>query len=415
MTYRGTTSRAVTATLVTALAGLGLAAPAANATDTANATNATNATNAMNAMNATDTAGPSAASRLQQQVDAVHRTGPVGVLARSTGPRGTQYATAGVADAETGRTARPGDRFRIASATKTYVSTVVLQLVGEGRLSLNDTVEEWLPGVVSGNGNDGAKITVRQLLNHTSGLFNYTADFPPLTSVAAYQADRYTTWTDSQLVGIAMRHAPDFEPGAKWSYSNTNYTLAGMIIEKVTGHSWQREVTQRVIRPLGLRHTVAPTTSPRIPGSHLKGYSAFGESGPAIDVTAFNPSAAGAAGAMISTTGDMTRFYQALLGGRLLKPAQLAEMKTTVRAAELDPVWPGARYGLGLLEAPLTCGGTYYGHAGDLPGYTTRDGVSADGRRVVVLESTGDGASDLSTEQAQNALIDGQLCASGAE
>ncbi|MEV8404334.1 serine hydrolase domain-containing protein [Streptomyces niveus] len=388
-TFSRTTRRVVTTTLVAALAAVGMAVPAVAA------------------------AQPGEGS-FQRQVDAVQRTGTVGVLARSTGPRGVQYATAGVADAETKRKARPGDKFRIASATKTYVSTVLLQLVGEGRLSLDDTVEDVLPGVVSGNGNDGSRITVRQLLNHTSGLFNYTADFPALSGIDAYEAGRYTTWTDEQLVGIAMRHAPDFEPGAKWSYSNTNYTLAGMIIEKITGRTWQQEVTKRVIRPLGLRDTLTPSTSARIPGSHLKGYSAFGESAPAIDVTAFNPSAAGAAGAMISTAGDMTTFYQALMSGRLLKPAQLTEMKKTVRAAELDEAWPGARYGLGLMEIPLTCGGSYFSHAGDLPGYATRTGATEDGRRVVVLEATGDGSMPGSIH-ATNDLIDKQLCAGRAK
>ncbi|MFB6948316.1 serine hydrolase domain-containing protein [Streptomyces niveus] len=388
-TFSRTTRRVVTTTLVAALAAVGMAVPAVAA------------------------AQPGEGS-FQRQVDAVQRTGTVGVLARSTGPRGVQFATAGVADAETKRKARPGDKFRIASATKTYVSTVVLQLVGEGRLSLDDTVEDVLPGVVSGNGNDGSRITVRQLLNHTSGLFNYTADFPALSGIDAYEAGRYTTWTDEQLVGIAMRHAPDFEPGAKWSYSNTNYTLAGMIIEKITGRTWQQEVTKRVIRPLGLRDTLTPTTSARIPGSHLKGYSAFGESAPAIDVTAFNPSAAGAAGAMISTAGDMTTFYQALMSGRLLKPAQLTEMKKTVRAAELDEAWPGARYGLGLMEIPLTCGGSYFSHAGDLPGYATRTGATEDGRRVVVLEATGDGSMPGSIHATSN-LIDKQLCAGRAK
>jgi D-alanyl-D-alanine carboxypeptidase len=265
--------------------------------------------------------------------------------------------------------------------------------------------------VVDGNGNDGNAITVRHLLNHTSGLFNYTADFPEIASVDDFQADRYTTWTPQQLVGIAMRHAPDFAPGTQWEYSNTNYILAGMIIQKATGRTWQQEVTRRVIRPLGLRDTSAPDTSARIPGQHLHSYSDFGGSGPVIDATDFNPSAAGSAGAMVSTTADLTRFFSALLGGKLLRPAQLAEMKTTVRAESLDPVWPGARYGLGLMEIPLTCGGVYYSHAGDLPGYTTRDGVSADGRRTVVLEATGDGAPDLSTEMAQNALINTELCA----
>lgn len=398
-TFSRTTSRAVTTTLVTALAALGVAVPAASATE-----------------RVTEASQREAFQQeaFQRQVDAVQQTGTVGVLARSTGPRGVRYATAGVADAETNRKARPGDKFRIASATKTYVSTVVLQLVGEGKLSLDDTVEDWLPGVVSGNGNDGGKITVRQLLNHTSGLFNYTADFPALTGIAAYQAGRYTTWTDEQLVGIATRHEPSFEPGANWSYSNTNYTLAGMIIKKVTGHTWQQEVTKRVVRPLGLRNTLTPTTSSRIPGSHLKGYSAFGEAAPAIDVTAINPSAAGAAGAMISTTGDMTTFYQALMRGKLLKPAQLKEMKKTVRSEELDAAWPGARYGLGLMEIPLTCGGSYYGHAGDLPGYATRTGATPDGRRVVVLEATGDGSMP-GTIHAASDLVDKQLCADGAK
>ncbi|MEU5764493.1 serine hydrolase domain-containing protein [Streptomyces asoensis] len=392
------TTRAVATTLVTALAGIGLTLPAAGATGPATGT-------ARGAAH-----GASHSRALQAHVDTVMKTGTVAVVARSTGPEGSRYATAGVADRATGDAARPGDRFRIASAGKTFVATVVLQLVGEGRLSLDDTVEHWLPGTVTGHGNDGSTITVRQLLQHTSGLFNYTADFPEVADKAGYQADRYTTWTPEELVAIAMRHEPGFEPGTGWSYSNTNYILAGMIIKKVTGHDWTREVTQRVIRPLGLRDTLAPSTRPWIPGRHLHGYSAFGEAGTPIDVTAFNPSAAGAAGAMISTTGDLTRFYQALLGGRLLRPAELAAMKTTVRAPELDPGWPGARYGLGLMRIPLSCGGAYYGHGGNLPGYTTRDGVSADGRRAVALDATGDGSSDSSTQQAQNDLIDDELC-----
>ncbi|AVZ73954.1 serine hydrolase [Streptomyces lunaelactis] len=398
------TSRIVATTLVTALAGVGLVMPAASATGPATGS-------------ATKPASPSASKssqdRLQDMVNAIQKTGTVGVVARSTGPRGHGHATAGVADKATGAPVRSGDRFRIASASKTFVATVALQLVGEGRLSLDDTVEDWLPGVVSGNGNDGSRITVRQLLQHTSGLFNYTGDFPVINSVEGFQKDRFTTWTDEQLVAIAMSHKPDFAPGTKWAYSNTGYILAGMIIEKATGNSWQQEVTQRIIRPLRMRHTLAPATHPHIPGSHLNGYSNFGGSGPTIDVTEFNPSAAGAAGAMISTTADMTRFYSALLGGRLLRPAQLAEMKTTVRTPDLDPVWPGASYGLGLLRIPLTCGGSYYSHPGDLPGYTTRNGTSENGRRIVVLNATGDGAPDLSTEKAHNALIDGELCAPG--
>ncbi len=353
---------------------------------------------------------------LRDRVTAVMKTGTVGALARSTGPHGRQRsATAGVTDTATDEAVRPGDRFRIASASKTFVATVVLQLAGEGRLSLDDTVEDWLPGVVSGNGNDGSKITVRQLLQHTSGLYNYTADLPVLDSVDGFTADQYRTWTDEELVAIATRHRPNFAPGTKWSYSNTGYTLTGMIIKKATGNTWQQEVTRRILGPLHLHHTLAPTTATGIPGPHLHGYSDFDDSGATIDVTEVNPSFAGAAGAMTSTAADLTRFYQALLGGHLLRPAQLAAMKTTVRTLELDFVWPGASYGLGLMRIPLSCGGSYYSHPGDFPGYTTRNGISADGRHVVVLATTGDGAADMSTEHAQNKLIDGELCAPGGK
>lgn len=382
----GVTSRIVVTTLAAALAaGAGLVTPAAAATHTH-------------------------APSLRRGADAVHDTGTVGVVVRSTGPHGSRTATAGIADQETGRPARPGDTFRIASSTKTFVSTVVLQLVGEGRLSLDDTVEDLLPGVVAGNGNDGSRITVRQLLNHTSGLFDFTADFPVLTDIDAFQEGRLRSWTDDQLVAMAMKHEPNFAPGKGWSYSNTNYTLAGMIIEKVTGHSWQHEVTHRIVRPLGLHRTSAPYTDPYMKGPHLKGYSAFAAEGRTpIDVSVMNPSAAGSAGGMISNTADLTTFYSALMKGRLLKPAQLAEMETTVRAKELDPAWAGARYGLGLMKVPLSCGGSYYSHGGDLFGYTTRNGFSADGRHVVVVAATGDG--DDTTTPAANAVIDEQLCA----
>ncbi|TDD69194.1 serine hydrolase domain-containing protein [Actinomadura rubrisoli] len=377
----------ITATaFATALLGAGLALPAA--------------------------AGPRPAQdTLQDRVNAVQRTRTVGVQAQQTGPGGTEYATAGQADTSTGEPVRPGQAFRMASTTKTFVATAVLQLAGQGKLSLDDTVERWLPGVVSGNGHDGSKITVRQLLQHTSGVFNYTADFPPLTDKEAFKANRFTTWTAEQLVAIAMRHQPAFPPGTSWGYSNTNYILAGMIIRKATGRTWQEQVTQGIIEPLGLARTTAPSTFPYIPGPHMHGYSDFGVGGEVVDVTDWNPSGGEAAGAMTGTTADLTRFFRALMDGRLLRPAQLAEMKTTVRAEPLDVVWPGARYGLGLLQVPLTCGGSYYGHPGDLSGYTTRNAVSGDGGQAIVVEATGDGTpDDLSTQRALNSLIDKGFC-----
>ncbi|QXJ21289.1 beta-lactamase family protein [Actinomadura graeca] len=357
---------------------------------------------------------------LQDRVNAIQATkAVVGVQAQSIGPGGSRYATAGKSDRETGEAVEAGEAYRTGSTTKTFVATVVLQLVGEGKLSLDDTVERWLPGVVKGNGNDGSKITIRQLLQHTSGIFNYTFDFPPLTDKKAFEENRFTTWTGEQLVAIAMRHRPEFPPGSKWKYSNTNYTLAGMIIEKITGRPWYQEVTRRIIQPLGLRNTSAPYDQPFIIAPHMRGYSAFptpeNPDPPvedAIDTSDWNPSGGGAAGAMVTTTADQNRFFIALVKGELLPPAQLAEMKTTVRAEELEVVWPGARYGLGLLQASLTCGGSYWGHPGDVAGYATRNGITDDGARSVVVETTGDGTnSDLSTLRAQNALIDKELCA----
>jgi D-alanyl-D-alanine carboxypeptidase len=362
---------------------------------------------------AADAASAARPESLQGQVNAIEATGDVGVVAEVTDAGSHRYATAGLADTATGAPAAPGDSFRIGSATKTFVATVVLQLVGQGRLSLDDTVAQWLPGVVSGNGNDGNKITIRELLQHTSGLYDYTGDFPELDSTANFLADRYTTYTPAQLVAIAMQHAPYFAPGAGWEYSNTDYVLLGMIINRATGHSWQDEVDTNIIKPLGLRNTVIPGTSPTLPGPHLDGYSDFG-SGPAINVTAFNPSAADAAGDMISTTADLTTFYTALMRGRLLPPAQLAEMETTVPAPELAVIFPGIRYGLGLMWIPLSCGGGYFGHGGDIPGYSTRDGITPDGRKVAVAERTGDGdAPSLGSEDAMDTLIDQELCAPG--
>ena len=355
-------------------------------------------------------AGSAGRDALQEQVDAVQRTGAVGVLAEVIGSGGSAYATAGEAEIATGAPVRADDEFRIGSATKTFVATVVLQLAAEHRLSLDDTVAHWLPGVVSGNGNDGGRITIRDLLQHTSGLYDYADDFPEIASSAAFEADRYTTYTPAQLVAIAMRHRPDFAPGTSWEYSDTNYILAGMIIEKATGHTWQREVLERIIRSLGLQHTIAPDTDPTIPDTHLHGYSDFG-SGPAIDVTSANMTYAGSSGAVISTTGDLIRFHQALLGGRLLPAAELAQMETTVPAHEFDSLWPGARYGLGLMWLPLSCGGGVYSHGGDVPGYTTLDGITPDGRHVAVVEATGDGGTaSLATQHAMVALVDQQMC-----
>ncbi|MEZ0113969.1 D-alanyl-D-alanine carboxypeptidase [Catenulispora sp. EB89] len=386
-----TLNHTVPALLLTAAVGLAAAAPASADTGAT-------------------PAGPQHAGRLQQEADAIRAAGAPGVLVSVTTPNGRQTVRSGVADTATGAPVPLDARFRIGSATKSFVATVVLQLVGEGRLSLSDTVGHWLPGVVAGNGNDGSRITVNELLQHTSGIYDFAHDLPEIATAAGYQTGRFDVYTPAQLVALAMKHEPTFAPGTGISYSNTNYVLLGMIIKQVTGQTWAHEVEARIIKPLGLRHTVIPGTVPYIRGPHAEGYSTFGGTDP-VDVTVLNPSMIDAAGSIISTTGDLGRFYTALTSGRLLAPAQLAAMETTIPAAQLSVFWPDARYGLGLAWFPLSCGGGYFGHPGGVPGYQTWDAVAPDTGRSVVVSSTGDGSEAI--QLATNALVDKELCRAG--
>ncbi|MCZ4125549.1 serine hydrolase domain-containing protein [Streptomyces sp. H39-S7] len=348
----------------------------------------------------TAAAKPPPSDPLQQQVDAVHHTGAVGVAAEVTSPTTRDVARAGAAEKGTRQQVPLNGRFRIGSATKTFTATVVLQLVGEGRMSLEDTVEHWLPGVVQGNGNDGNRITVRQLLQHTSGIHDTGPDIPALTSADGYRAERFRTYTIEELVRLAMQPSPSVAPHEEpWAYANTNYLLVALITQKVTGRSWVQEVNDRIIRPLGLRDTSAPGSFPFILGPHAHGYAFDGST----DVTVLNSSMAVGSGSIISTAHDLNRFYAALLGGRLLAPAQLDAMTTTVNAPEL-----GIRYGLGLAEIPLSCGGNYFGHRGELLGYITWGGATRDGTRTAVVYVSSDGGQD--TEQAMTTLMDQELC-----
>ncbi|MFC6883185.1 MULTISPECIES: serine hydrolase domain-containing protein [Actinomadura] len=379
------------------------------------------------AVAAVTAAGPALASgeaaggggRLQRDVDAVRAAGAPGVLARVDGTDGTRRARAGVADVRTGAPVPFDAHFRSGSNTKTYVATVMLQLVGEGRVGLDDTVDKWLPGLVRGNGNDGRRITVRHLLQHTSGLHNYTEDLP-FDTAEDFEEHRFDRHTPERLVRSALAHRPDFQPGErnpdgtpKWSYSNTGYVLAGMIIKRATGHAWHREVEDRIIRPLGLRETAHPGRRTTLPRPYAHGYQQFAEGGPLVDATRMSPTWADAAGSMTTTASDHNRFFRALIGGRLLRPAQIREMRTTV-PTRYDGSFTGSRYGLGLFWFPLRCDGAgYWGHGGDIPGYQTRGGVTADGGRAVTVsisaELEGKASDDVDRTQAD--VVQNALCA----
>ncbi|MFF9570825.1 serine hydrolase domain-containing protein [Streptomyces sp. NPDC014685] len=287
----------------------------------------------------------------------------------------TQYVHAGVGDRATKTPADPKAKFRIGSNTKAFVSTVLLQLEGEKKLSLDDTVDRWLPGAVAANGYDGSKITIRQLLNHTSGLPDY---FKSLQINGPYflNTNPREVYPPQNLVDVALgMRAPTAEPGEKFEYSNTNYVLAGMVIKAVTGEDAATQIQRRIIEPLGLRDTSFPTSDPALYGNYLHGYVIR-----AIlisDGTVSNVQVFGSAGAMVSTMDDLAAFSRALLTGKLLAPAQMTELKTTV------PVSGDMGYGLGIRQVKLPCGKSAWGHSGAVLGYFSAWLSSEDGTEQV--------------------------------
>ncbi|MEV7936040.1 serine hydrolase domain-containing protein [Kitasatospora sp. NPDC088264] len=329
--------------------------------------------------------------------------------------------TTGVTDLVGQAPVRGDGRFRIGSVTKTFVATTVLQLVGEHRLGLEDSVSSHLPGLVP----NGQNITVRQLLNQRTGLFDVTNEgtdvFPNLNDPAVFrtwlaQGGLNRTFTARQLVTASVSHAPYFAPGTQWGYSNTNFDVLGLIIEQVTGHPYGQEVGQRILRPLGMTKTTVPGRSTTIPGPHAHSYwTTVDGAGTGnvkktdIDVTDQNPSWAGAAGEIISTTDDLIRFQQALLKGKLLRPAEQREMTTMLETV------PGSHeidYGMGLARAQLSCT-TVLGHNGGTFGFSTQLWGTADRQVAVSYTPRGDDAEQTAQNQAGIKFLDAVFCGAG--
>jgi CubicO group peptidase (beta-lactamase class C family) len=306
----------------------------------------------------------------------------------------------GVADVATGRPMLATDRVRVFSNTKAFVATVVLQLVAEGRVELAAPVERYLPGLLPDK-----EVTVRQLLQHTSGLPDVD---PAVFGPGGYPEHRLDHHSPESLVAAALTQPP--LPDKGFHYSTTNYVVAGMLVEQVTGRPYAAEVTDRVLRPLGMRDTVLPGDVATIPGRHARGYAhldgqdTIAERGRRIDVTTLNPSLVWAGGEAVSTVADLNTFLGALLRGELLPAEQLAEMRETVPA----DLMPGAGYGLGLMRVPLSCGGEYWTHGGSGLGYQTRSGATADGRAVSMVITV----SPATTAQSGTMLdaVDAALC-----
>ncbi|MFE9250062.1 serine hydrolase domain-containing protein [Streptomyces sp. NPDC007088] len=317
-------------------------------------------------------------------------------LVRVGGREGAWRGSAGVHDLDSRRPALPGARFRAGSATKVLTAAVVLQLADEGRVALNRPARSYLPDLIPAR---YRHVTVRQLLNHTSGIpaAETTAD----TLEEAY-AHRFDRTTPRAAVASATARDPEFRPGTVQHYLNINYTVLGLLVERVTRHSYEEEVNRRVIRPLGLRDTYLPGADPAIRGPHNHGYQMFptadGGTEPR-DVTVWGQTGSWAAGDLVSTTADLERLMTALFRGRVVRGPALEEMFTLpggrVRMYGSDDP---AAYSAGL--SMLRLGGReVWAKTGSRYGYLTGVAATRDLSRTLVYsvndtDAKGSGMSD---------------------
>lgn len=317
-----------------------------------------------------------------------------GALVTVGGSAGRWSGTSGLGDVERGTPVPAGGLFRIGSETKMFTAVVVLQLAAEHRIGLDQPVQRYLPGLLPAS---YPEITVGELLNHTSGLPISTVD-AGFSDPAYYVAHRFEGWTPRQIVDSATSQPMAFTPGTKQQYNGVNYYVAGMLIERVTGHSYAAEVRDRIARPLGLRHTYVPRADEfGIRGPHSHGY--VDVDGTLVDITRQNPYA-WAEGGMVSTSADLTRFVRALFRGDLLPPAQLADMFTvpdvpyvgTGGSCATGPEAGQACLSMGLDRTRLPNGVTVWGKSGSVVGYTNATFATRDLHRVLAysLNPTGD-------------------------
>ncbi|WP_244316404.1 serine hydrolase domain-containing protein, partial [Streptomyces albidochromogenes] len=320
--------------------------------------------------------------------------GAPGAMARFTGPGGVLTRTAGVRDRVSGEAMDTRARFRIGSVSKTFSSVVLLQLVDEGRLELDAPVNRYLPGLLPDD-----RITIRHLLTHRSGLADYTEAMFAKT-VPGFEAVRNRVFTYQELVDLSLAEPRTTEPGVAYKYSNANFVVVGMLIEKATGTPVAKQYERRIIKPLQLRHTSYVHPETQIKGRHVRGYLHPDEEGaPLVDSTEQTASWAQSAGAVISDPADLNTFTTALMRGRLLSPRMLDAM-TTVTPTDATQT---RFYGLGLRRYDLSCGTQVYGHTGTVQGFYTYAFATRDGRRALSAMA------NTSNRGAANTALGGSL------
>jgi D-alanyl-D-alanine carboxypeptidase len=289
--------------------------------------------------------------------------------------RGTDtiaFVAKGMADLEMGVAATPAHRYRIGSVTKQFTAAAVLQLAEQGKLGLDDAIGTHLSSLPSA----WHAVTVRQLLNHTSGI-------PSYTEIGAAWFSRWDQeLTPDSLVALTADKPMDFAPGTNWKYNNTGYVILGMLIEKHAGRSWGADLQERFAKPLGLGSTMECATAPIIP-RRVRGYEP-GERG-WINTPHLPMSHPYAAGAMCSTIGDLVTWNRALHGGKVLTPSMYVAMTTPSGVAAK----PEHRYGFGIGSGPFH-GATLIAHGGGINGFITANGVIPEHQlSVTVLTNSG--------------------------
>ncbi|QQC19985.1 serine hydrolase domain-containing protein [Actinomyces naeslundii] len=318
------------------------------------------------------------AESLKARAQGLVEAGYPAALAAVSDSKGESAGVAvGKGSLETGQAPPMDGEVRVGSNTKTFVAVVVMQLVQEGKVGLDEPIETYLPGLIKGEGIDASRITVRQLLQHTSGLPEYADTYRSSNAEVIENMQHYVPPRD--LLDTALGKPAQFEPGAQWKYTNTNYVVLGMLVERVSQRPVGEQIDQRIVKKLGLSHTYFPAPGEeKIRGTHPQGYHLSAE-GKLEDITEMDPALGWAAGAMVSTPSELNTFFQAVFDGRLLTQSSIDEMKKGV-----DTDKAGVVYGLGLIGRSLSCGGTAWGHGGDIAGYHTRGGVGPDGTAVTV-------------------------------
>ncbi|MEU1370339.1 serine hydrolase domain-containing protein [Streptomyces sp. NPDC005803] len=336
--------------------------------------------------------GAPEAEALRAAISGLPSDDATAALVRVSGTGGVWRGSAGVHDLASGRPADPAGRFRVGSVTKVFTAAVVLQLAGEGRIALDRPARHYLPDLIPAA---YGKVTVRQLLNHTSGI--PSVDPGNGDTLEDWYAHRFDLIDPADVVRTATAHRPDFAPGTQQHYANIGYTVAGLLIERVTGDSYASQVSRRVLEPLRLKDTYFPGDDPSIRGRHNHGYQVFGTDDELRDVTVWGASDAWAAGDLISTTADLERFTRALFGGRLVRGPLLEEMFTLPDASvrEYGTGKPAA-FSAGL--SVMTLGGReVWGKTGGRWGYNTAVAGTRDLSRTLVysVNSTDAKGSDM--------------------